>query len=110
YAQHQQQLAEQQLAETSAALDALNPRLVATRTELQNCKGDHQRLKEERTALKGRLEAALAERRLQAKKQLGELDNAIKQLQLEQQNLLEELETQFQEAWIEALAHWQQVI
>ena len=109
-AQHQQQQTEQQLATTSAALDALNPRLVVARTDLQSRKGDHQRLKEERAALKGRLDAALAERRLQARKRLTELGNAIKQLQLEQENLLEELEAQFQEARIEALAHWQQVI
>ncbi len=109
-AQHQQQQTEHQLAETSAALDVLNPRLVVARTELQNRKSDHQRLKEERAALKGRLEAALAERRLEAKKQLSDLGNVIKQLQLEQESLLEELEAQFQEARIETLAHWQQVI
>lgn len=109
-AQNQHQQAEQQLAETSNALDELNTRLVIARTELQNRKNDHQRLKEERATLKQRLDAALADRRLQAKKQLGDLGNTLKQLQLEQDNLLEELETQFQEARMETLAHWQQVI
>lgn len=106
---HQEEL-EAQLAEQNAALDALNSRLAQARTELQRLKDDRQRLREERAALKERLDAALAERRLAARKQLSALDESLTRLAAEHESLLAELEEQHKDARLEASAHWQQVI
>src|SRR5690606_21023518 len=80
------------------------------RTELQRLKDDRQRLREERAALKERLDAALAERRLAARKQLSALDESLTRLAAEHESLLAELEEQHKDARLEASAHWQQVI
>lgn len=109
-ARNQQEALEAQLAEHTATLDDLNTRLVQARTELQRCKDDRQRLREERAALKERLDAALAARRLEARKQLSALDENLARLHAEHERLLEELAEQHKEARLEATAHWQQVI
>ena len=109
-ARNQQEALETQLGEQTAALDDLNTRLVQARTELQRARDDRQRLREERAALKERLDAALAERRLEARKQLSALDESLARLSAEHGLLLNELAEQHQDARLEASAHWQQVI
>ncbi|GAB3388452.1 ATP-binding protein [Azotobacter armeniacus] len=109
-AQNQQQEAEKQLVEASTALDELQRQLVFARTELQNRRDDRQRLKDERRSQKDKLDAALQERRLKAKKQLTELGGALQQLAGERDRWLAELKDQHGEARLEKSAHWQQVI
>lgn len=109
-AQNQQQEAEKQLVEASAALDELQRQLVFARTELQNRRDDRQRLKDERRSQKDRLDAALQERKLKARKQLAELGSTLQQLASERDQWLAELKEQHGEARLEKSAHWQQVI
>lgn len=109
-ARNHEEQAQGQLGERNAALEELNTRLALARTALQTCKVDHQRLKEERAALKERLDAALKERRRLAREQLGGLDARLAQLKLEHASLLEELDSQHREARLDTSAHWQQVI
>ena len=109
-AQNQQQEAESRLLEASAALETLQHQQVIARTEAQNRRDDRQRLKDERRAQKDKLDAAVAERRLQAKKQLAELDGALKQLAGERDGWLAELKAQHSEERLEQSAHWQQVL
>jgi len=109
-AQNQQQEAEKHLFEATAALDALRRQLVFARTESHNCRDDRQRLKDERRGQKDKLDASVHARRLQAKKQLVELDGALKRLISERDVWLAELQTQHQEERLEKSAHWQQVI
>lgn len=109
-AQNQQQAAESQLIEATAALDEQQRQLVVARSEAQNRRDDRQRLKEERRNQKDRLDAAVQERRSQARKQLVELDNALKLLASERDGWLAELKAQHSEERLETSAHWQQVI
>ncbi|WP_349616134.1 ATP-binding protein [Azotobacter salinestris] len=109
-AQNQQQEAEKQLVEAGAALDELQRQLVFARTELQNRRDDRQRLKDERRAQKDKLDAALQERKLKARKQLAELGGVLQQLAGERDQWLAELKAQHGEARLEKAAHWQQVI
>lgn len=109
-AQNQQQDAEARLVEASAALDELQRQLVVARSESQGRRDDRQRLKEERRSQKDKLDAAVAERRSQARKQLVELDNALKLLAGERDGWLSELKAQHSEERLEASAHWQQVL
>lgn len=109
-ARNQQEQAEHQLGEHSAALEELNTRLVVARTAVQAARDNRQRLREERAALKERLDAALAERRQAARQQLAGLDAALAQLKLEHASLVEELDSQHREARLDTSAHWQQVI
>src|SRR5690606_20203484 len=67
-AHNQQQETERQLIEASAPLDELQRQLIIARTEAQNRRDDRQRLKEERRTQKDQLDAAVQERRLQARK------------------------------------------
>ncbi|MCQ4310678.1 ATP-binding protein [Pseudomonas stutzeri] len=109
-AQNQQQEAEKQLIEATAALDEQQHQLVVARTDSHNRRDDRQRLKEERRNQKEKLDAALAERRIKARKQLAELEAQLKQLASEHQDWLDELKNQHHEERLEKSAHWQQVI
>ncbi len=109
-ARNQQQEAESRLVEASEALDELQRQLVVARSEAQNRRDDRQRLKEERRSQKDKLDAAVQERRSQARKQLVELDNGLKQLASARDGWLSELKAQHSEERLETSAHWQQVI
>lgn len=109
-AQNQQQDAESRLVEATAALDELQRQQVIARSEAQSRRDDRQRLKDERRSQKDKLDTAVAERRAQARKQLVELEHALKQLAGEHDGWLAELKTQHGEERLETAAHWQQVI
>ena len=109
-AQNQQLDAEKQLVEATAALDDLQRQQVVARSEAQNRRDDRQRLRDERRSQKDKLDAAVAERRAQARKQLVELEHALKQLAGERDGWLAEQKTQHHEERLEKSAHWQQVI
>jgi len=109
-AENQQKEAEARLGEANAALEELQRQLVVARSEAQNRRDDRQRLKEERRAQKDRLDAAVAGRRSQARRQLVELEDALKQLGAERDAWLAELKSRHGEERLEASAHWQQVL
>lgn len=109
-ARNQQQEAEKQLVEAGDALDELQRQLVFARTELQNRRDDRQRLKDERRSQKDKLDAALQERKLKARKQLAEFGGALQQLAGERDQWLAALKDQHGEARLEKSAHWQQVV
>lgn len=109
-AQHQQQDAEARLVEASAALDALQHQLVVARTAAQGSRDDRQRLREERRSQKDRLDAAVQERRSQARRQLVEQDQALTLLAGERDAWQAELKAQHSAEHMEAAAHWQQVL
>ena len=109
-AQNHKQQDEARLVEASAALGELQRQLVVARAEAQNRRDDRQRIREERRNQKHKLEAALAERRSQARRQCVELDATLKQLGAERDAWLGELKAQHSEERLETSAHWQQVI
>lgn len=109
-AENRQKDAEAALVEATAALEELQRQLVVARSEAQNRRDDRQRLKDERRAQKDKLDAALAERRSQARKQLVELDGELKQLVAERDAWLAELKNRHGEERLETSAHWQQVL
>ncbi|MFC0709292.1 ATP-binding protein [Azorhizophilus paspali] len=109
-AENQQKETEARLVEANAALEESQRQLVVARSEAQNRRDDRQRLKEERRAQKDRLDAAVAERRSQARRQLVELDGALELLVAERDAWLAELKSRYGEERLETSAHWQQVL
>jgi hypothetical protein len=109
-AQNHKQQEEARLVDASAALSELQRELVIARADAQNRRDDRQRIKEERRNQKQKLDAAVAERRSQARRQCVELDAALAQLAAERDAWLSELKAQHHEERLEASAHWQQVI
>lgn len=109
-AQNQQQQAEARLIEASAVLDELQRQQVVARSDAQQRRDDRQRLKDERRARKEQLDAAVAERRSQARRQLVEVDHALQLLAAEREHWHGDLKTRHGEERLEASAHWQQVL
>lgn len=109
-AQNQLQQDEARLVEASGALGELQRQLVVARAEAQNRREDRQRIRDERRNQKHKLDAAVAERRSQARRQCVELDARLAQLGSERDGWLSELKAQHHEERLETSAHWQQVI
>ena len=109
-ADHRQQDAERQLGDRNGALETLQRELTLARTERDNRRDDLRRLREEHAAEQGRINEALAERKLDARKALSALMTRIQQLASELEQWREDIQSRQHEAALELKAHWQQVI
>jgi hypothetical protein len=109
-ADNRQQAAERQLGDHNGALESLQRELTLARTERDNRRDDLRRLREEQSAEQGRINDALAERKLKARKTLSALMTRIQQLASERDQWREDIQSRHTDASLELKAHWQQVI
>ncbi|ROQ30448.1 ATP-binding protein [Gallaecimonas pentaromativorans] len=109
-AQSTQHEAEDLLVAAGQALNALREHLILARTKEKNAKEERRRLVDERKAQQDKINAALAERKLQGKKQLSALDSQRQQRQSDHQLWLDQLKEQALEARMEKTAYWQEVV
>lgn len=106
----QQQQAEKQLIDASAALDELQRQLTIARTEHKNARDDQRRIKDEKRTTLDKLNDAVQQRKREAQKQCSDAAAQLKQLLHERDQWLADLKEQHGEAKIEKTAYWQEVL
>ncbi len=109
-ADNRQQAAERQLGDQHGALEALQRDLTVASTERDNRRDDLRRIREEQAAQQSRIDEALSERKLNARKALTDLTARIQQLASERAQWREDIQSRQNEASMELKAHWQEVI
>ncbi|MGB0895518.1 MAG: ATP-binding protein [Parashewanella sp.] len=109
-AKEQQSAAEAHLVEVNDQLDVINRELTMARTAYQNSRDDLQRLFDDKKIAQEKIEQALKQRKAQTQQLLTDLDNELKRVKAQNEELFSEHQRQTRENHMEQKAYWQEVV